>query len=138
MTKKAFDYFDHDADIGIIGRGEKIEDAFIAAACAVFGIMTDLAAVQPSKKILIEFEESDPELALVTWLNLLIAHAIEHQMIFSEFRLKNMKSKWSGYAIGSEWRGGMSRGTEVKGATLTLLKVSQAEGQWEAQCVVDV
>ena len=32
-------YFDHEADIGIIGRGKSIEQAFCHAAHAMFAIM---------------------------------------------------------------------------------------------------
>jgi SHS2 domain-containing protein len=32
----------------------------------------------------------------------------------------------------------MERGTEVKGATLTMLSVRRADGGWEARCVIDV
>ena len=42
------DYFEHDADIGIIGRGTTVEQAFEAAAQAVFAIVTDLDLIQPS------------------------------------------------------------------------------------------
>jgi tRNA-splicing ligase RtcB (3'-phosphate/5'-hydroxy nucleic acid ligase) len=39
-------YFEHDADIGIIGGGTTVEQAFEAAAQAVFGIVTDLDLVE--------------------------------------------------------------------------------------------
>ena len=38
-------YFEHDADMGIIGRGASIEGAFENAAAAVFAMMTDLGQV---------------------------------------------------------------------------------------------
>ena len=66
-------YFDHDADIGIVGRGSTLEAAFEAAARAMFGIMVDASSVRPETKVALEFEEPDSELALVTWLNRLLA-----------------------------------------------------------------
>ncbi|TXI17633.1 MAG: archease, partial [Nitrosomonas sp.] len=80
-------YFEHDADIGIIGRGETLEQSFEAAAMAVFAIMTKLECVQPNDEITVEFEETDLELALVTWLNIIIAKAREFGMVFSHFYL---------------------------------------------------
>ncbi|MGZ5662035.1 MAG: archease, partial [Usitatibacter sp.] len=46
--------------------------------------------------------------------------------------------RWLGEAWGEPWREGLERGTEVKGATLTMLSVKRAGGLWEARCVVDV
>jgi SHS2 domain-containing protein len=38
-------YFEHDADVGIIGRGTRIEEAFENAAKAQFSMMTALERV---------------------------------------------------------------------------------------------
>ncbi len=135
LTK--FDYFDHDADIGIIGRGSDIETAFINAACAVFNIMTDLSLVIPQQDITISFEEADNELALVTWLNLLLGKARENSLIFCQFDLHREGESWMGHGRGERWRNDIPRGTEVKGATLTMLTVHKND-HWEARCIVDV
>ena len=52
------DYFEHDADIGVVGRGATIEEAFEAAAAATFGIMADLSAVRPERSVALDFEEA--------------------------------------------------------------------------------
>jgi SHS2 domain-containing protein len=134
---KKIDYFDHEADIGIMGRGNNLEEAFVNAALAVFNIMTDTSLVPPEHKVLITFEENDQEFAFVTWLNLLLAKAREGGMVFSKFELTHTCSEWLGYAYGAKWRDEFSRGTEVKGATLTMLSVKK-NFLWEACCVVDV
>lgn len=131
-------YFEHDADIGIIGRGNTLEQAFETAAQAVFGIVTPLDKVQPQTSIKIEFEESDCELALVTWLNLLLGKARELGMVFSRFHVQRQDNLWSTEALGEKWHEGLERGVEVKGATLTMLSVKQTDAMWEARCIVDV
>jgi len=131
-------YFEHGADMGIIGRGARIEEAFEHAASAVFAAMTDLGEVRPQACVAIEFDEPDPELALVTWLNRLLGEARSLALIFGRFHLHRAGVHWSGTAEGEPWRADMERGTEVKGATLTGLAVTQREGLWEARCVVDV
>ena len=133
-----FSYFEHDADIGVIGRGSGVSDAFIAAARAVFALMTDIAAVARREQIEFEFEESDQELALVTWLNLLLAHAHERGLALGGFELERTGAHWRGRGWGEPWRDGLEPGTEVKGATLTMLSVKPAGAGWEARCVVDV
>lgn len=131
-------YFEHDADIGIIGRGSTIEQAFEAAAQAVFAIVTDLDAIQPNISVDFEFEEEDLELALVTWLNLLLGKARELGMIFCRFRVQRQGGQWHATALGEKWRTDLEHGVEVKGATLTMLSVKQIGASWEARCVVDV
>jgi len=133
-----YEYFDHDADIGVSGRGASIEEAFESAAAAMFAIMTDLAAVPREDTVRVEFEEADVEIALVRWLNLLLATAQQRRMVFAEFRLERDGVVWRGSATGGAWRPGLERGTEVKGATLTMLAVAQTAAGWEARCVVDV
>jgi SHS2 domain-containing protein len=130
--------FEHDADFGVIGRGESVEEAFVAAAEAMFGIMVDPACVAAEETVAIEFEEADVELALVTWLNVLLAHARDRGLALGRFELERDGPRWRGRAAGARWREDLERGTEVKGATLTMLSVREQNGGWEARCVVDV
>lgn len=135
----SFDYFDHDADIGIVGRGITITDAFVAAAHAVFAIMTDLSKIPLDHTIVIAFEEDNLDFALVTWLNLLIGKAREHSLVFAKFSLEKRGNLWQGAAFGTPWKKSLEHGVEVKGATLTCLSVKQnSDAIWQAQCVVDV
>ena len=131
-------YFEHDADMGIVGHGGSVEEAFETAAAAMFAIMTELAAVRRERTVQIEFEEADIELALVRWLNALLAAARENGMVFSEFRLERDGVVWRGSASGESWRDDLERGVEVKGATLTMLSVARTQAGWEARCIVDV
>lgn len=131
-------YFEHQADIGIIGRGDSLTEAFISAAKAVFAIMTDLSSIKPKQSIQFEFEESDPELAFVIWLNQLLNLSRSKEMVCSQFSLAHHDNHWKGQAWGEPWQASFSKGTEVKGATLTMLSVKQINHHWEARCVVDV
>ena len=133
-----YDYFDHDADVGVIGRGATLEEAFESAARATFAIMSDLAAVRDASAIRLEFEEADCELALVRWLNQLLGLAHERGLALARFWIERDGVLWRGGAAGEPWRAGLERGVEVKGATLTMLAVKQTPAGWEARCVVDV
>jgi lon-related putative ATP-dependent protease len=133
-----YDYFAHDADVGIIGYGATLEEAFIAAAEAVFAQMVDPSQVKLQRVVRVEFEEDDPELALVTWLNLLLAEAKAQGLALASFELTRRDGRWYGVGWGEPWREGLEPGVEVKGATLTMLSVRQTERGWEARCVVDV
>ncbi len=99
-------YFDHEADIGIIGYGSTIENAFINAAEAMFAFMVD---------------------DLVTWLNRLLAEARSANLVLARFELQHRNHHWQGKAYGEPWTEATVRGTEVKGATLTMLSVKQSK-----------
>lgn len=131
-------YFEHGADVGIVGRGASLEEAFESAARAVFSVMTDLHEVKELATVALEFEEADLELALVRWLNLLLALARERGLALARFWIERDGVRWRGGAAGEPWREGLERGVEVKGATLTMLSVRETGGTWEARCVVDV
>jgi SHS2 domain-containing protein len=132
------DYFEHGADIGVIGRGLNVERAFEGAARAMFAIMAEPASVALEVRAEVQFEESDLEFALVQWLNALLAAAREKRAVFADFHLVRDRDQWRGTARGAHWRRDEERGTEVKGATLTELAVRPAAEGWEARCVVDV
>ena len=132
------EYFEHGADIGVVGRGASIEEAFASAAAAMFAIMVEPGAVQPLQTIEVDFIEDDVEFALVRWLNALLAQARERGLVLCRFEMRRDGDRWYGLAGGEPWRDSHPRGTEVKGATLTALSVRQDERGWQARCVVDV
>lgn len=152
----SLDYFEHDADFGVVGRGPNVETAFVQAARAMFAIMVELDALRDGEHLAFEFEETDLELALVEWLNRLLAEARCRGLALGRFALRRpltppspprgrgkgegatVRGQWHGEAWGQRWNDRLARGTEVKGATLTMLSVRQVAGQWEARCVVDV
>jgi SHS2 domain-containing protein len=138
MENAAFDYFEHGADIGIIGRGPTLAEAFESAAAAMFAIMAEPSKVQQQLSVQFEFEETDPEFALVTMLNRLLAEARLQHAVFSRFNVTQYGLRWKVEAFGEPWNEELERGTEVKGATLTMLSVRPLESGWEARCVVDV
>lgn len=138
MAWKSHDYFEHDADVGIIGRGETLEAAFEAAAQALFAIMGDPEGAGPFVDVIVEFDEADLELALVRWLNQLLSEAQTQKLLLSRFRLEHDHHHWRGAGTGEPWNPHLVRGVEVKGATLTMLSVRCEGGLWEARCIVDV
>jgi SHS2 domain-containing protein len=132
------DYFEHGADIGVIGRGTRPEDALADAARAMFAIMAAPEEVDETLSVEIRFDEADVEFALVTWLNRLLAEARLHGAVFRRFELERDGPHYTGRAFGCVWHPDIARGTEVKGATLTALSVKQNPAGWEARCIVDV
>lgn len=135
---RPYRYFDHEADVGIEAYGKTPEAAFENAASATFAIMTHPSLILPERQVHVEFDEPDQELALVEWLNRLIAQARLAGLVLGSFELKREGNHYTGEAWGMPWKKGAERGTEVKGATLTELRVVQDGKRWLARCVVDV
>jgi SHS2 domain-containing protein len=72
--KKAFETFDHTADIGIRAFGSDLPEAFSNAAKAMFSLITDLRKVRSTHKIEIEIVVADRPSLLMDWLNELLYH----------------------------------------------------------------
>ncbi len=126
--------------MGVRGKGPTKAAAFEGAAMAVTGVITDPQLVRPLEPIALACEAPDDELLLVDWLNVLIYEMATRKMLFSRFAVK-----FSDHALqATAWGEPVdlqrhSPAVEVKGATYTNLKVAQeADGSWQAQCVVDV
>lgn len=130
-------YFDHQKNIGIIGRGATIESCFTDGARVMFSLMTDISTVHLIQIISFDFEEKDISKAFIRWLNILLSKAKEHQLIYGDFRLKRDGNHWKATVSGERWREGASLGPKVKEATNTLLSVKKIEHLWEARCVID-
>jgi SHS2 domain-containing protein len=132
--------FEHGADVGVLGEGRTLEEAFAGAARAMFSVMVDLAGVRPREAVEIACGASDRELLLVEWLNALLAEADLRGMVFSDFEVRFLDGRLAGTARGEPFDPARHvPGVEVKGATLTELKVARgADGRWRAQTVVDV
>jgi tRNA nucleotidyltransferase (CCA-adding enzyme) len=85
-------------------------------------------------------EAPDPELLLVEWLNGLIYNMATERMLFSRFEVEISGERLHGRAWGEHVNVPKHQpAVEVKGATYTELRVFRAsDGDWAAQCVVDV
>lgn len=135
-----WEHFSHEADIGVRGNGKTVEEAFEQAALALTAIVTDEENVHDDSEIHIECQANDRELLLADWLNAIIYEMTTRKMLFSRYQVKiqadQLTAKAWGEAIDVQRHQPV---VEPKGATYTELKVAQQEdGNWLAQCVVDV
>ena len=63
----AYETFEHEADIGIRGFGETMEEAFAHAAMALYSVMVNLARVDQQVRKEVIVEAADRELLLAEW-----------------------------------------------------------------------
>jgi tRNA nucleotidyltransferase (CCA-adding enzyme) len=88
----------------------------------------------------LECDAPDRELLLVDWLNALIYEIATRHMLFSRFEVSFTNERLQATAWGEPIDIDQHKPVvEIKGATYTELKVSKnQQGDWCAQCVVDV
>lgn len=135
-----WEHFSHGADIGLRGFGNTIDEAFEAIAVAATAVLTQPEGVKTETEVAIEVTGPDPELLLVNWLNAIIYEMATRAMIFGRFRVHIDGWHLKGEAFGEPLdKARHQPAVEIKGATLTALKVARTgDGNWVAQCVVDV
>ena len=133
-------HFHHQADIGVRGIGQTLAEAFEQAAVALTAVITDPAGISATQCIPITCETEDADLLLLEWLNELVFLMATRHMLFGRFSVSLDGDRLSAEACGEPIDIARHQPVvEVKGATLTELKVEQlADGRWLAQCVVDV
>jgi SHS2 domain-containing protein len=136
----AWEHFSHGSDIGVRGIGRSVEEAFEQAAIALTAVVADVSTIQPIEIVEVQCDAPDLELLLVSWLNAIIYEMAVRKMLFSKFRIVlagcSLKGTLSGERVDPERH---QVAVEAKGATVTALNVSRdQDGQWLAQCVIDV
>ena len=135
-----WEHFPHGADVGILGFGATPSAAFEQAALALTAAITDPSSVRCEECVAVHCRAPDFERLLVAWLNEVIFEMATRQMLFGRFvvRIDGGQLEAEGWGEPVD----IARhqpAAEPKAATFTALKVDQGEdGQWRAQCVIDV
>ncbi|MFI4938676.1 MAG: archease [Candidatus Berkiellales bacterium] len=136
---KKWELFSHDADMGIRGEGDTVEQAFAMAAMALTAVVIEPSKVPQSKEIALDLKEEGLDFLFYEWINHLIYEMDTQKMLFSHFEVKINQGKLSAKIKGEEIKNiHEDFGVEIKGATFTELKVFQQNNHWVAQCVVDI
>jgi len=138
MPHARFEHFEHVADIGVRGFGATLAEAFEQAALAMMAVVTD-EPVAEKEMVEVTAEAPDREILLAEFLNALIYEMSIKKMIFARFEVETDGRKLTAKAYGEPVEQARHEpAVEIKGATLTELKVREQDGKVMAQCVVDV
>ncbi|MCC6474771.1 MAG: archease [Burkholderiales bacterium] len=134
-----WEHYEHEADIGVRGRGASMAAAFEQAALALTAVIADTGAVRAREAVPIQAQAPDDELLLAEWLNAVVYEMATRRMLFSRFEVRID----AGRLAGTAWGEGIDPArhhpaVEVKGATYTTLRVAREGQGWIAQTVVDV
>lgn len=138
MNRSRFEHFEHVADIGVRGYGPTLAQAFEQAALALTAVIT-AEAIAEKETVEISVTAPDAALLLVEFLNAIVYEMATRRMIFGRFEVETDGVTLAARAFGEAVEPQRHQpAVEVKGATLTELRVAQMGGGYLAQCVVDV
>lgn len=139
-SNQKWQHFQHVADIGIRGVGKSPAQAFACAATAMTAVVTEPELVEARICVDVQCEASDLEYLFVKWINALVYEMAIRHMLFSQFDISISENKLKAKVCGEQVdRDKHQPAVEIKGATLTELQVTQQQdGNWLAQCIVDV
>ena len=140
MAGKRWEHFPHEADMGVRGIGNSKEEAFEQAAIAMSAVIIDPAKISAVETVELACAAPDDELLLVDWLNALIYEMATRKWLFSRFEVHIEDHALTARAWGEPMDPARHQpAVEIKGATYTALRVArEPNGEWVAQCVVDV
>ena len=134
-----WEHFHHQADIGIRGIGESLEEAFEEAAVSMVAVICDPETIEAKEQVRINCEGTDTELLFADWLNAVIYEMATRNMLFCKFKVRIEAEKLTARAWGEKADPEKhDMAVEVKAATYSQLAVENQAGKWTAQCVVDV
>jgi SHS2 domain-containing protein len=135
-----WDHFQHVADIGVRGIGPTAAEAFAEGAMALMAVICDSEAVRCEQCVEVHCEAAGLDLLFADWLNALIYEMEVRRMVFGRFETAIEGTRLTGRAWGETIdfeRHEFAVG--VKAATyMELMVYRRDDGQWVAQCVVDV
>jgi SHS2 domain-containing protein len=140
MGEARWELYPHSADIGIRGVGPTREEAFAQAATALTAVITEPQKVEPTEAVDIVCREQDNELLFMSWLGALLYEMATRNMLFSRFEVEPVEGGLRARAWGEQVDIEKHEpAVEVKAATYMDLKVEKDhDGNWLAQCIVDV
>ena len=103
-------------------------------------VITDPAKISAVERVEIACAAPDDELLLVDWLNALVYEMATRKLLFGRFEVQVKDHVLTARAWGEPMDSAKHHmAVEIKGATYTALRVAQeSNGEWVAQCVIDV
>ena len=138
---KAYEFFDHTADIGAHVYGRTLEELFANAACAMYEAMGSLTKGKERIEKSVNLEAASLEDLLHDWLAELLYEAESNHVLYDEFEI----TKLAPPQLVASLRGNSIDFThsqtneEIKAVTYHQLRVEQLPDQtWRAVVIFDV
>jgi SHS2 domain-containing protein len=140
MVKARYEFREHTADIIIRAFGASLEEAFAAAAGALFDVITDRADISPDEAVTVTVESIDREGLLVALLSELIVRFEVDGWVLSDFEVAftsatSLRVTGRGERFDREKHG---HGIQVKGASYHLMEINDSADDCYVQVLLDI
>lgn len=139
-----YTYLEHEADVGLEGTGETIEEAFESGVQGLLDLMVDTETIRPADSISVSAEATEPAALFVALLNAVLAERDISGWFFRGFRIDSLAEEDGHWRVeGTLWGEpvDMSRhsiGNEVKAATYSGLRFIDQLHSKSVRCVLDI
>lgn len=138
---KAYEFFEHTADIGVHVYGATLPELFVNAARAMYAAMGTLEKAGDQKRKTVDLEAESLEDLLHDWLAELLFEVETHHILYDRFEIRQLTAQ----KLEAELSGGtidFSRSQtreEIKAVTYHQLRVEQLpDNSWQACVIFDV
>lgn len=137
---RAFETFEHTADIGLLARGRTLAELFANAADGLADLIVDRDGLSDTAQVQVSVAAADPESLLVAWLNELLylldtQRFVPRRAQITSLDATSLTAQLFGDAIDPD-RHTVRR--MIKAATYHALSLRQTDGMWEARVILDL
>lgn len=135
-----YEVFDHTADLGLRVAAKSLEELFEEAGRGLTSlIVTDLRSVQCTEEKSIQIAGTDLEYLLFDWLTELLFAFEANRVLLVEFQVRLNADGLSAVCRGEYLDPARHQlEHEVKAITYHGLQVTQQNGEWAAEVIVDI
>jgi SHS2 domain-containing protein len=145
VKNRGFEFLEHVSDAKFRAWGKTVEEAFVSAGEALFGLMVDTGKIKPDLEVKIHVEADSIEWLLFEWLTELLYQFDVEDVVFSDFDLTiRVRKEDDIYMLDGVSYGARIDPVEteidilVKAITLHDLAVKSEQDRISLEVVVDV
>ncbi|MBU1998181.1 MAG: archease [Candidatus Omnitrophica bacterium] len=140
MAKKFYEILEHTADIRIRVRAKELKTLFSKTARAMFDIIAEKKTAPGARKeeLKIVQKAQNLEELFINWLNELLSLSSAHGLVFSDFKIKNLKENSLEALVRGEKNKSYKINKEIKAATYHQLQIIKNGNTWKTEVIFDV
>jgi SHS2 domain-containing protein len=133
----SFEIVEHTADVGVVARGDTLEEAFRQAALGMLDIMGAFLN-GPGEEVPIEVAARDDAALLVEWLSEILYLHESSDAVVTNVSVHEVSDGRARGSVTLAPRSSQLEGTAVKAITYHQLEVERDQDDWRIRVYVDI
>jgi len=137
---RAFETFEHTADIGLVARGRTLAELFANAVDGLADLTVDRDGLRETTQVQVSVSAEDREGLLVAWLNELLYLLDTQRFVPRRTQITALdRTSLTALLVGDTIEPGRHAVRRmIKAATYHGLSLRQVDGVWEARVILDL